>query len=191
MPALLQSAFFFLLDENLNYVSMMCLCKSNVNVKIWEDMMKSFEMRGKILLDANVLTPSDLCDWLKAKNSSQETIVGIGLPSYSSLQFLLTTIKAGAGGLLLTDGTEITHLNRPQDRLLDWFFHPVMVLKEQIKVINLADSEVKFLEKTILFGSNTERMEAWDNGSMVPQDTLRAAQILAISRRYDELLSSF
>ncbi|RWR84148.1 hypothetical protein CKAN_01293700 [Cinnamomum micranthum f. kanehirae] len=159
-------------------------------VQIWEDMMKSFELRGKILLDANVLTPSDLCDCLKAKNSSQETIVGIGLPSYSVLQFLLMTIKAGAGGLLLMDGTEITHLNRPQDRLLDWFFHPVMVLKEQIKVINLADSEVKFLEKTILFGSNTERMEAWDNDSTVPQDTLRAAQILAISRRVMGIMRS-
>lgn len=159
-------------------------------VQIWEDMMKSFEMRGKILLDANVLTPSDLCDCLKAKNSSQETIVGIGLPSYSVLQFLLMTIKAGAGGLLLMDGTEITHQNRPQDRLLDWFFHPVMVLKEQIKVINLADSEVKFLEKTILFGSNTERMEAWDNDSTVPQDTLRAAQILAISRRVMGIMRS-
>lgn len=169
---------------------MICLCKSNVNKKIWEDMMKSIEMRGKALLEANVLTPSDLYDWSKAKNSSQEAIIGIGLPSYSCFLSLFNSIKAGAGGLLLTDGTEVTQLNRPQDRLLDWFFHPIMVLKEQIKVLNLAESEVRFLEKTVLFGSNTERMEAWENGSMVPQDALRAAQILAISRRY-ELLSSF
>ncbi|KAK9285036.1 hypothetical protein L1049_024220 [Liquidambar formosana] len=58
-----------------------------------------------------------------------------------------------------------------------------MVLKEQIRVIKLGEGEVRFLEKVVLFGSNTQRMEAWENGSLVPQDALRAAQIQGISRR--------
>uniref|UniRef100_A0A5B6ZXK5 Uncharacterized protein n=1 Tax=Davidia involucrata TaxID=16924 RepID=A0A5B6ZXK5_DAVIN len=159
-------------------------------VQIWGNMMRSWEMRGKVLLDANVIKPADLYDLLKAKNGDEAAIVGIGLPCYSFLQNLLYSIKAGSNGLLLLDGFEVTHLNRPRDRLLDWFFQPVMVLKEQIKVIELAEGEARFLEKVVLFGSNTQRMEAWENGSVVPQDALRAAQIQGISRRMMGMIRS-
>ena len=140
-------------------------------------------MRGKELLDTNVITPDDLYDWLRAKNSNEVSIVGVGLPCYSFLQTVLYSIKAGSDGLLLLDNFEINNLNRPQDRLLDWFFQPVMVLKEQIKVIELGEGEACFLEKVVLFGSNNQRMEAWQSGSLVPQDALRAAQIEGIGRR--------
>ncbi|KAA8531708.1 hypothetical protein F0562_006575 [Nyssa sinensis] len=159
-------------------------------VQIWGNMMRACEMKGKVLLDTNVITPTDLYDWLKAKNGNDAAIVGVGFPSYSFLQTLLQSIKAGSNGLLLLDDFEITHLNRPQDRLLDWFFQPVMVLKEQIKVIELGEGEVRFLEKVVLFGSSTQRMEAWENGSVVPQDALRAAQIQGISRRMMGMIRS-
>ncbi|PSS21293.1 hypothetical protein CEY00_Acc10335 [Actinidia chinensis var. chinensis] len=152
-------------------------------VQVWGNMMRSCEMRGKELLDTNVITPDDLYDWLRAKNSNEVSIVGVGLPCYSFLQTVLYSIKAGSDGLLLLDNFEINNLNRPQDRLLDWFFQPVMVLKEQIKVIELGEGEACFLEKVVLFGSNNQRMEAWESGSLVPQDALRAAQIEGIGRR--------
>ncbi|XP_010275588.1 PREDICTED: uncharacterized membrane protein At3g27390-like isoform X2 [Nelumbo nucifera] len=152
-------------------------------VQIWGNMMKSCELRGKELIDANIITTADLNEWSKAKCSSEATIVGVGLPSYSFLHSLLYSIKAGSDGLLLLDGIEVTHLNRPQDRLLDWFFHPIMVLKEQIKVINMGECEMRFLEKIVLFGGDTQRMKAWEHGSTVPQDALRAAQIQGIGRR--------
>lgn len=145
--------------------------------------MRSCEMRGKELLDANVITSADLCDWLKAKNSNDARIIDAGLPCYSFLQSILYSIKCGSDGLMLIDDVEINHLNRPQDRLLDWFFHPVMVLKEQIRVIRLEECEVRFLEKVVLFGSNAQRFKAWANGSSIPQDAVRAAQIEGISRR--------
>ncbi|OVA10451.1 hypothetical protein BVC80_8983g20 [Macleaya cordata] len=152
-------------------------------VQIWEHMMKCCVMRGRELVDANVITPADLAEWFRAKSSSEATIVGIGLPTYSFLQTLIHSIKAGSGGLLMVDGVEVNNLNRPQDRLLDWFFHPVMVLKEQIKAINLEESEVRFLEKVVLFGTDSKRMESWENGCVVPQDAVRTAQIQGISRR--------
>ncbi|KAL6993741.1 hypothetical protein U1Q18_011858, partial [Sarracenia purpurea var. burkii] len=152
-------------------------------VQVWENMMRLCEMRGKELLDANVIMPADLYDWLRAKNSNEAAIVGFGLPCYSFLQTLFSSIKVGSDGVLLLDDFEINNLNRPQDRLLDWFFQPVMVLKEQIKVIELGEGESRFLEKVVLFGSDTQRLEAWQNGSLVPQDALRAAQIQGISRR--------
>ncbi|KAK6923026.1 hypothetical protein RJ641_011330 [Dillenia turbinata] len=150
---------------------------------IWGNMMRACEIRGKELLDAGAITPTDLDEWLRVKNGNEASVIGIGLPCYSFFHFLLHSIKVGSGGLLLLDGTEITYQNRPQDRLIDWFFHPVMVLKEQIKVIKLSEGEVKFLEKIVLYGNNSQRMEAWENGSLLPQDALRVAQIQGISRR--------
>jgi hypothetical protein len=140
-------------------------------------------MRGKELLDADVITPADLYEWVKAKNSDEAAVISVGLPCYSLLLALLHSITANSGGLLL-DGFEVTYLNRPKDKLLDWFFNPVMVLKEQISVIKLGEDEVRFLENAVLFGSNTQRMEACQNGALAPQDALRAAQIQGITRRY-------
>ncbi|XP_028791022.1 uncharacterized membrane protein At3g27390-like [Neltuma alba] len=159
-------------------------------VQIWDHMMRSCEMRGKELLDANVLTDVDLYEWLKGRNSNEAAIVGVGLPCYSFLQTILSSIKSNSNGLLLIDGLEITHLNRPKDKLLDWFFNPIMVLKEQISVIKLEEGEVRYLEKVVLFGSNARRMEAWDNGGLVLQDPLRAAQIQGISRRMIGMIKS-
>ncbi|XP_052204159.1 uncharacterized membrane protein At3g27390 [Diospyros lotus] len=153
-------------------------------VQVWGHIMRSCEMRGKELLDANVIKTADLYDWLRAKNSNDAGgIVGVGLPCYSFLQTLLASIKARCDGLLLLDNLVVNHLNRPQDRLLDWFFHPIMLLKEQIRVIELEEGEIRFLEKAVLLGSNLERMEGWKNGSLVPQEAVRAAQIQGISRR--------
>ncbi|KVH92535.1 hypothetical protein Ccrd_005422 [Cynara cardunculus var. scolymus] len=152
-------------------------------VQVWENLMQSCEMAGKELLDANVITPRELYDWLNAKKGNESAIVGIGLPCYSFFQNLMRSIKVGSEGLVLLDGLEITHLNRPQDRLLDWFFHPIMVIKEQIRVIQLTEGEIRYLEKVMLFGSDPQRMQAWDNGSFVPDDALRAAQLQGISRR--------
>ncbi|KAF8406335.1 hypothetical protein HHK36_008422 [Tetracentron sinense] len=152
-------------------------------VQIWGQMMKSCVMRGRELVDANVIKPADLNEWCKAKSNNEATIICVGLPSYSFLQTLLYSIKAQSSGLLLLDGVEVNHQNRPQDRLVDWFFHPVMVLKEQIKVIKMGEGELRFLEKVVLFGGDTQRMEGWENGSLVPQDAIRAAQIQGISRR--------
>ena len=146
--------------------------------------MKCCEMRGKELFDAEILTAADLYEWLKGKNSDEAAIVGVGLPCYSLLQTLLFSIKANSSGLLLLDDFEINYQNRPKEKLLDWFFNPVMVLKEQIRVIKLIECEVRFLEKLVLFGSNKQRMDAWNNGGLVLNDALRAAQIQGISRRY-------
>ncbi|XP_024005580.1 uncharacterized membrane protein At3g27390 isoform X2 [Eutrema salsugineum] len=152
-------------------------------VQIWENMMGWFEMQGKELLDTGVITSTDLYESLKGRHGNESSIINVGLPCYALLHTLLTTIKAGARGILLLDGSEVTHLNRPQDKFLDWSFNPVMVLKDQIRVMKLGESEVRYLEKVVLFGNHEQRMEAWDNRGSPPQENLRAAQIQGISRR--------
>jgi len=150
-------------------------------VQIWENTMKACEQRGRDLLNLNVITAVGLSEWLRGKESGHETI-SLGLPSYSLLCSVLQSIKAGAGGLLM-GSVEVNQFNRPQDRLLDWFFHPVLVLKEQIQVLSMTEEEVRFLEKLTLFVGNAAGASAWDNGDEVPQDPVRLAQIQAISRR--------
>ncbi|XP_009366992.2 uncharacterized membrane protein At3g27390 [Pyrus x bretschneideri] len=160
-------------------------------VQIWENMMKSCELRGRALLDDNVITTTDLDGWLKAKNSNEASIIGVGLPSYSFLQTLLCSIRSNSDGLLLLDNVEVNYINRPHDKLLDWFFNPIMVLKEQIKVLQLAEGEVRYLEKVVLFGSNNpQRFKASDSGRLLPQDAVRAAQIEGISRRMIGMMRS-
>ncbi|XP_020581003.1 uncharacterized membrane protein At3g27390 [Phalaenopsis equestris] len=151
-------------------------------VQIWEEWMKCIELRGKEVIDANIVTEFELTEWLKAKEAKHD-IIGLGLPAYAFLHSLLYSIEAGSNGLLLSNGIEVNHQNRPHERLLDWFFHPVMVLKEQIKVIKLEVEEVRFLEKLVLFNGDNVSMQSWENGSVAPQDALKTAQIQAISRR--------
>lgn len=143
--------------------------------------MRSCEMRGRELLDAHVITLTDLSDWLKAKNSKEAGIIGVGVPSYTLFHNILYSIKAGSDGLLILDDIEITHLNRPEDKMMEWFFQPLMVLKEQIKCME--ENEVKYMEKIILFGTNPQRIQAWDNGSVVPQNAVRVAQLEGVARR--------
>jgi hypothetical protein len=144
-------------------------------------MMKSCEMRGRDLLNLNVITAADLTDWLKG--SGNETI-NLGLTSYSVLCTVLQSIRAGSAGLLLDNGIEVDQQNRPQDLLLDWFFHPVLVLKDQIQALKMTEQDVRFLEKLTLFVGNSASAHVWDNGAETPQDPVRTAQIQAISRRY-------
>ncbi|KAE8783736.1 putative membrane protein [Hordeum vulgare] len=153
-------------------------------VQIWENVMKPCEQRGRDVLNLNVITSVDLTEWLRTKDSGNETI-NLGLPSYDMLCTVLHSIKAGSTGLLLGNGVEVDQQNRPQDLLLDWFFHPVLVLKDQMQVLKMTEQEVRFLERLTLFvgsSSATAGGDVWDNGAETPRDPLRMAQIQAISR---------
>lgn len=147
--------------------------------------MRELDMSGKELLDANVITPADLAEWLNSKGNNGNETIGLGIPSYTFLRLLIYSIKAGASGLLLANGIEVTPLNRPQEKIINWFFHPMMVLKEQIKILKLTDEEVMFLEKLVLFVGDLSSIAAcsWHSECCAPHDPLRAAQIQAISRR--------
>ncbi|KAI4968312.1 hypothetical protein ZWY2020_057967 [Hordeum vulgare] len=148
-------------------------------VQIWENVMKSCEQRGRDLLNLNVITSVDLTEWLRTKDSGNETI-NLGLPSYDMLCTVLHSIKAGSTGLLLGNDVEVDQQNRPQDLLLDWFFHPVLVLKDQMQVLKMTGQEVRFLERLTLFvgsSSATAGGDVWDNGAETPCDPVRMAQI--------------
>ena len=87
--------------------------------------------------------------------------------------------KKNAGG-----GSEITSDdNRPKNTIFDWFFDPLMVIKEQIKAENLTEEEEEYLKMRVLLSGDPSRLK----GSLphVPSLTERKkADIDAFARRY-------
>ncbi|PHT51531.1 hypothetical protein CQW23_05993 [Capsicum baccatum] len=87
-------------------------------VQVWQNVMKACEIRGKELLDAKVITLTNLDDWLKAKHGIDVAVVHVDLSCYTFLRIIFYSIKVGSNGLFLLEDLEITHLNRPKNRLL-------------------------------------------------------------------------
>lgn len=77
----------------------------------------------------------------------------------------------------------MTMLNRPKDRISDWFFEPLLTLKDQLQAAHLKEEEERYLEKYILMTGDSDRMEKWDNGGVEPEDGVRLGELQAIARR--------
>lgn len=159
-------------------------------VQIWDNIFKTCEVLGKGLVQADVIKIGDLEEWNRSSNSSKGRIVGVGLPAYALLTYLIRSAKAGVAGLLLLDDLEVTMDNRPQDLLLDWFFEPLLVLKEQIKAAKLTESEELYLLKWVLTTGDTVRMNDWQNGGISPEDDVRKGELHAWSRRLQGIATS-
>lgn len=82
------------------------------------------------------------------------------------------------------DGTELTAANKPQERMLDWFFEPLLTLKEQLRFANLTEVEEHYLEKLVLTEGDPVRMLDWENGGVEPVNDIRRGELQALSRRY-------
>ncbi|XP_034681293.1 uncharacterized membrane protein At3g27390-like isoform X3 [Vitis riparia] len=148
-------------------------------VMIWDNYFKACEHTGKELLRAGAVGMPDLETWRNSKNK----IINIGIPAYSFLECFLHSIKSGSPGFLMRDNVELTSLNRPEGRVFDWMFEPMSIMKEQLKRLNLVETEELYLYKFSLYHGDRERMEAWQNGGFPPEDEIRRAQLEGISRR--------
>lgn len=152
-------------------------------VQIWDDMFRNINLRGRYLVEAGVLNTADLDGWLRGGKSPKWKVVACGLPAYCTLHTLLESAKANCAGILLSDGTDLTMANRPQERMLDWFFEPLLTLKEQLRLANLTEVEEHYLEKLVLMVGDTQRMLDWDNGGVEPVNDIRRGELQALSRR--------
>ncbi|GMP38125.1 hypothetical protein CsSME_00009496 [Camellia sinensis var. sinensis] len=81
------------------------------------------------------------------------------------------------------DNSELTSLNRPEGRVFDWMFEPMSIMKEQLKSLNLTETEELYLYKFCLYSGDMVRIQAWQNGGFPPQDDIRRAQLEGLSRR--------
>ncbi|KAJ0967675.1 hypothetical protein J5N97_024592 [Dioscorea zingiberensis] len=149
------------------------------SVVIWDSVFKACEDLGKELVRVGAIRESDLEAWQNSKNK----IVNNGLPSYVILQCLLRSIKSGSAGFVMRDNVELTSINRPEGRIFDWLFEPMLLLKEQIKAVDLEDTEEKYMCKLALYCGDTRWVTTWQNGGVPPADEVKRAQLEGLIRR--------
>ncbi|KAI3922300.1 hypothetical protein MKX01_005989 [Papaver californicum] len=148
-------------------------------VVVWDNFFEACEGSGKELLRDAAIDKLDIEEW----QSSKSKIVNIGIPAYAFLGCFLQSIHSGSAGFVMREGVEVTNLNRPEGRVFDWLFEPICVMKEQIRNLNLVESEELFLCKLALYCGDAQRIEAWQNSGTPPYDEIRRAQLEGISRR--------
>ncbi|XP_057816523.1 uncharacterized membrane protein At3g27390 isoform X1 [Cryptomeria japonica] len=149
-------------------------------VQIWDQLFESYKTIGMALVDEDVVKVSDIEEW---NHTGKYSVLTTGLPAYCILKNLLHSAKYNSEGFMLSDGIELTSLNRPEDRVFEWFFEPLLIIKEQIMAENLQESEELYLEKLVLLSGFPDRMKAWQNGGISPEDDIRRAELEALSRR--------
>ncbi|XP_010263806.1 PREDICTED: uncharacterized membrane protein At3g27390-like [Nelumbo nucifera] len=150
-------------------------------VVIWNNFFEACENVGKELIRDGAIGLQDLEEWQLSKNK----IINIGIPAYSFLLCFLRSIKNGSDGFLMRNNVELTNINRPEGRVFDWFFEPMSLMKEQIKKLNLRETEELYLQKLTLYCGDMQRLAAWENGGFPPdpEEKIREAELEEISRR--------
>jgi len=142
---------------------------------------------GKDLVAEGVITPKDI-EGTKADKVSTG-VLNVGLPAYVILKALLRSARANSDGLVLSDGSEITSDNRPRSKLFEWFFDPLMVIKDQIKAENFTEEEEAYLEKHVLLISDPKRVK--ENLIRLPSlSEQKQAEIEAFARRLQGITKS-
>ncbi|CAN6232328.1 unnamed protein product [Urochloa humidicola] len=142
---------------------------------------------GKDLVAEGVITPKDIEGTKAVKVSTG--VLNVGLPAYVILKALLRSAKANSDGLVLSDGSEITSNDRPKSKIFEWFFDPLMVIKDQIKAENFTEEEEGYLEKQVLLTSDPKR--AKENLIRLPSlSEQKQAEIEAFARRLQGITKS-
>ncbi|KFK24459.1 hypothetical protein AALP_AAs46367U000200 [Arabis alpina] len=155
-------------------------------VQVWEWLFKSCEVNGRILLRDGLIDVKDVEECLVKGNCKK---LYIQLPTWTVLQCLLASAKSNSSGLVISDGVELTELNSPRDRVFAWLIEPLLIMKEQIKNLELTEDEEYCLRKLVMVCKN-ERTEDWDSTGFPSSDTVRKAQLQAIIRRLQGMVAS-
>lgn len=158
------------------------------SLELVDALLKECQHYGEIMVSEGIITLKDIEDAKSNKDSGK--IISIGLPAYCILQVLMRSAKANSAGILLNDNvTEITSTNRPKDAVFDWFFNPLVIIKEQIKAENLSEAEELYLGKLVLLSGDPERLKKSDIGAP-PESELRRAELDALARRLQGITRS-
>ncbi|CAN4110125.1 unnamed protein product [Withania somnifera] len=155
-------------------------------VQVWGWLFKSCEVNGRILLREGLIDLKDIEECIVKGDCKK---LGIKLPAWSILLCLLSSAKSESLGLLISDEVELTKSNWPKDKVFDWFLAPLIVMKEQIKKLQLGEDEEIILRKLVMRYKN-ERPEEWDNTGFPSTDTVRRAQLQAVIRRLQGIVGS-
>nr|GEZ24440.1 uncharacterized membrane protein At3g27390 [Tanacetum cinerariifolium] len=109
--------------------------------------------------------------------------------AWSIMQCLLASAKSESSGLVISDEVELTRTNLPRDKVFEWFIGPLLVMKEQIKGLQLSGDEEFCLRKLVMKYQNM-KPEDWDDSGFPSNDHIRRAQLQAIIRRLQGIVGS-
>ncbi|OMO89626.1 putative Membrane protein [Corchorus olitorius] len=126
--------------------------------------------------------PIQVWDWLfKSCEVNGRILLREGLISIKDIEECL--IKGNC------DDVELTRSNMPRDRVFEWFMGPLLIMKEQLKNLQLDENEETCLRKLVICCKN-ETPEDWNDSNYPSSDNVRKAQLQAIIRRLQGIVSS-
>ncbi|AES71753.2 uncharacterized membrane protein At3g27390 [Medicago truncatula] len=155
-------------------------------VQVWDWFFKSCEVNGRIVLRDGLISVKEIEECIFKGNCKK---LSIKLPAWSLLQCLLTSAKSNSDGLVISDDIELTRMNGPKDRVFEWFIGPLLIMKEQLKNLELEESEETCLKELVMRSKN-DIPEDWDSTGFPSKDNVRRAQLQAIIRRLQGIGSS-
>ncbi|GMI69172.1 hypothetical protein like AT4G12680 [Hibiscus trionum] len=155
-------------------------------MQVWDWLFKSCEVNGRRLLHEGLITIKDIEECIVKGNCRK---LGIKLHAWSILQCLLTSVKSDSSGLVIGDNAELTRSNMPRDKVFEWFIGPLFIMKEQLKKLELDETEEACLRKLVMECKN-ETPEDWNDAGYPSDDNVRRAQLQAIIRRLQGIVAS-
>ncbi|XP_076946402.1 putative membrane protein At3g27390 [Bidens hawaiensis] len=155
-------------------------------VQVWDWLFKSCEVNGRILFRDDLIDVKDIEECIVKGRCKK---LGIKLPAWSILQCLLASAKSESRGLVISDEVELTRTNLPRDKVFEWFIGPLLIMKEQIKGLELSEHEEICLRKLVMRYKN-EKPEDWDESSFPSSDHVRRAQLQSVIRRLQGIVGS-
>ncbi|XP_045824329.1 uncharacterized membrane protein At3g27390-like [Trifolium pratense] len=155
-------------------------------VQVWDWLFKSCEVNGRIVLRDGLISVKEIEECISKGNCKK---LSLKLPAWSLLHCLLTSAKSNSDGLVITDDVELTRMNGPKDKVFEWFIGPLLIMKEQLKNLELKESEETCLKELVMRCKN-DIPEDWDSTGFPSTDNVRRAQLQAIIRRLQGILAS-
>ncbi|KAL5148265.1 putative membrane protein [Glycine soja] len=142
--------------------------------------VQSCEVNGRILLRGGLISVGEVEKCILKGNCKK---LSIKLPAWSLLQCLLTSAKSNSDGSVISYEVVLTRTNGPKDRVFEWFIGPLLIMKEQLKNLELEGTEETCLKELVMKCKN-EVLEESDSTGFPSDNTVRRAQLQAIIRRY-------
>ncbi|GJN29682.1 hypothetical protein PR202_gb17932 [Eleusine coracana subsp. coracana] len=144
-------------------------------IQIWDWFFRSCELNGRILLSEGLITAEDMEECITKGKGKK---LSIKLPAWCILQCLIQSAKSDSHA----DNVEVTNFNWPRDTVFDWMLGPLLVIKEQIKKLELTEEEEMCLRKLIMTNKN-EKPSDWDDSGFPSDDNIKRGQLQAMIRR--------
>ncbi|KAF3331377.1 hypothetical protein FCM35_KLT02783 [Carex littledalei] len=155
-------------------------------IQVWDWLFRSCELNGKVLLSEGLINEEDINACV---NKGECKKLSLSLPAWCILQCLIRSARCNSYGLLITDEVEVTNSSWPKDKVLNWILGPLLIIKEQIRSMELTEEEEECLRKLIMINKNAIP-EDWNETGYPSCDNVRRAQLQAIIRRLKGIVAN-